>query len=227
MVVALVGTNSTSLPASPPTEPLILIRSGAGPVVLGIRATQVKLLAGANAASRLAGGLLSDLVAPPSPLQRRLRANGGTRPRRWQVSRLTLLLGAVALLSGAFAWAAFGLRTVNGLPIFSVIVGVGYGLIFTLVPAVTLSAFGNERFGRNWGILSYCCAAGSMAYSFLYAFVSDAVTDRRRDGRLTGNSATCIAGPQCFQPSFIVSLLGMATATVALVPVWRKWSPYL
>lgn len=186
-------------------------------MALGIRATQVKLLAGANTASRLVGGLLSDFLAPRVPRD----------GRRWTVSRLTLLFGSVALSCAAFAWAAFGVETTDGLPAFSIAVGVSYGLIFTLVPAVTLTAFGNEHFGRNWGILSYCCAAGSLAYSLLYAVVSDAVADRHQDGRRGGQGATCVVGPQCFRPSFVVSFIGTLLAAVALVPVWKKWSSHL
>ncbi|CAO1620323.1 unnamed protein product [Parajaminaea phylloscopi] len=226
MVVALMGSLSRSMPASqdPAAQAYAMTMSPhVGPIALEIRASQVKLLAAANTLSRLASGLLSDWLAPKAS------SPGGTSEprRRIQVSRLALLFFAIALLSVAFAWAAFGLETVDGLPAFSVAVGVGYGLIFTLVPAITLSAFGGAHFGRNWGILSYCCAAGSLAYSLLYALVSDAVADRQKDGRQSGSGATCTGGPQCFQPSFVVSLLGMLLAAFALLPVYKKWSSFL
>lgn len=219
MVVALLGTSTTrvggSFAAAGIAPPSI------GPVALTIRAQQVKLLAAANAIARLSGGFLSDLVAP-----RRGPSSPPSRPRI-QISRLTLLILASLMALGAYVWAAFGLTTTDGLPLFSIVVGVSYGLMFTLVPAITVSAFGNAHFGRNWGLLSYCCAIGSAAYSLLYATVSDAVADRKGGYTGGGQGGTCLAGPECFRASFIISSLGLAAALVALAPVWRRWRSFV
>lgn len=139
MVVALLGTSTTShgqLTIS--TPPSI------GPVALQIRAQQVKLLAAANAVARLTGGFLSDLVAPVPLAKRRQGESTADSSRRWsagvRISRLSLLIAASIMALGAYTWAAFGLTTTDGLPAFSIIVGISYGLMFTLVPAVTVSA---------------------------------------------------------------------------------------
>lgn len=221
MVMGSVGNMVVALlPASTPSAWLLsaaMTKPVVSPIALQIRANQVKLLAAANTVSRLLGGLLSDALAPsPINSQRSFPT----------VSRITLLLGAVLLSSGAYAWAAFGLRTTDGLPLFSLSVGVGYGLVFTLVPAITVASFGNRHFGRNWGMLSYCCALGSLTYSLLYALVSDAVASKHDEHR-GGKGALCTAGPECFRASFIVALVGMGLAGVALVPVWKRWRHHL
>lgn len=149
MVVSLLGTSSRQHALA--GGPIAAI----GPVALRIRADQVKLLAAANTISRLTGGIVSDMVAPQPGNAARTEADadadgdgeesGAGRVRRGrygipQISRLSFLLMAVTMLFGAFSWAAFGMTSTDGLPAFSVIVGSAYGFIFTLTPAVTVSA---------------------------------------------------------------------------------------
>ncbi|PWN22768.1 hypothetical protein BCV69DRAFT_96920 [Microstroma glucosiphilum] len=246
MVVSLLGNHTAEGKTSPSAASGVLYLAaapGIGPIALSIRANQVKLLAAANTLSRLLGGLLSDVVAPSAT---RGRGTGdfyaSHQPSLMErlagitISRLTLLLFAILLSLAAYVWAAFGMATVDSLPAFSIAVGVSYGLVFTLVPAVVVASFGTEHFGRNWGLLTYCCAVGSLTYSLLYATVSDAVASREgehrgghsSDGSPAGSGgATCLAGPACFQPSFIVALIGMVFALVALLPVWRSWRSHL
>ncbi|CAO1615828.1 unnamed protein product [Sympodiomycopsis kandeliae] len=224
MVVALLGTSTTTIGSMAAASPVPSI----GPVALSIRAQQVKLLAAANAFARLAGGFLSDLVAPKAQGGRRSSTEESSASNiqklvsRIEISRITLLLFATLMALGAYLWAAFGLTSTDGLAAFSVIVGTSYGLMFSIVPAVTVSAFGPAHFGRNWGLLSYCCAIGSASYSLLYATVSDAIA-AKYGNQHGGQGGTCLAGPECFRASFVISALGLAASLLALIPVWKRW----
>ncbi|PWN29727.1 MFS general substrate transporter [Jaminaea rosea] len=226
VVVALLGSQTEG---HAPGMLGILARPGIGPVALEIRASQVKLLAAANTVARLLGGILSDAVAPnPSAAtsSSSSSSSSASRSRLPRISRITLLLVAMLLLLGAFTFASFGLDSTDGLPAFSLLVGLSYGLIFVLVPSITVSSFGTANFGRNWGLLSYLCAVGSTAFSLLYAANSDRVAAGDGEHR-PGNGATCVAGPSCFRASFQVAMLGMVACVVAIIPVWRRWRNHL
>lgn len=154
MVVSLLGTSNKSV------EPPMLLEMvttlagpavGIGPIALKKRANQVKLLAIANTVARLSGGLMSDLLAPSpkdaesSSTSERQSGEGlfariSTQLTRIRISRVTLLLLAILIGFAAYAWAAFGLTSTQGLPAFSLMVGISYGLIFSLVPAITCTA---------------------------------------------------------------------------------------
>lgn len=50
------------------------------------------------------------------------------------------------------------------------------------------------------------------------------------DGGRAGNGdeagkggATCLAGPKCFQMSFVVAMIGSALAFAVIFPIWRRW----
>lgn len=134
VVVALLGSQTEG---HAPGMVGILARPGIGPVALEIRASQVKLLAAANTVARLLGGILSDAVAPnPSAAtsSSSSSSSSASRSRLPRISRITLLLVAMLLLLGAFTFASFGLDSTDGLPAFSLLVGLSYGLIFVSAP---------------------------------------------------------------------------------------------
>lgn len=154
MVVSLLGTSQKSIDDGVPISlgmmatALVGPAAGIGPVALRIRAEQVKLLAIANTIARLTGGLMSDLVAPSSKdaeagstrETQGLLSDLTHRLTRIRISRVTILLMAILIGLVAYAWAAFGITSTQGLPTFSLMVGISYGLIFSLVPAITCTA---------------------------------------------------------------------------------------
>jgi len=103
----------------------------------------ISMLALSSTISRLVSGLLSDYVSSPH--------------RSHPLSRMPLflflgLVHVVALFTLAYApipwlrqWFSMG----------SVLVGIGYGGIFTLAPTVVSVVWGIGGFGRNWGILTF------------------------------------------------------------------------
>lgn len=102
----------------------------------------ISLLALSNTITRLASGLISDYES----------SSNRTHP----ISRIPFLLfvalnhvAALFLLSYApIVW----LRTWS--PLCSILVGVGYGGIFTLVPTTVSVVWGASGFGRHWGFLN-------------------------------------------------------------------------
>lgn len=250
-----------------------------GGEALRIRSAQVSLLALANTLARLSAGLASDLLSP-NPLKKSLGQESNTAsrnqtlgdqikelftkgkvPQSWSLSRMSLILFAMAVLLFAFVFSAFGLDSTDQLPMVSILTGVGYGLIFALIPSVSrrkiridsflmsppkqpslssffsasqimATAYGLAQFGRNWGIASYSCAAGSLSFSLLYATISDYVASKHpiskaeQDGEESGSSGICY-GNECFKASFVVATLGLLIAFLPIFQLWRKWRWFL
>lgn len=157
-----------------------------------------------------------------------------------------MLLGALLLLLGGFLYAALFLDTVRSLWIVSLTTGLGYGLTFTLVPSTVLVLW-PAQFGRNYGLLTYAAATGSLAFSMLFAAVNDAnsrpsasdlpfsslyESSRRESGSGSGptsssaaaaTGAICKYGRECFEPSFLAASAAIVLAIAVTLPLWRAW----
>jgi MFS family permease len=125
-----------------------------------VQARQVLLFSVANTLARLVGGFLADyLSAPlntvvvlPSRLQhsgRRRWLGSSSRFRRPRISKISFFLAVLLPLGLVYLWAAVGgLTNVGLLPILTISVGLSYGLVFTLAPALIAQVFGLQTFGR-------------------------------------------------------------------------------
>ena len=146
---------------------------------LGLRRLHVQIISVANTFSRLLAGAVSDWLsysAAPSPPPTRSpspapvpgsrgHARSHSRSESIQISikeyfhtpprlsRLAFILGSTSLLAAAFAYVATALEVPAGLWVLSVSVGVAYGIIFTLAPAVVRTVYPPANFGRNFGLL--------------------------------------------------------------------------
>lgn len=130
-----------------------------GGEALRIRSAQVSLLAISNTLARLGAGLASDLLSPsriktststqdlPSHSRSsqstsfghfKLLLTKGKVPDHISLSRMTLILVAMLGLFVSFSYTAFKLESTDQLPIISILTGTGYGLVFALVPSVSL-----------------------------------------------------------------------------------------
>ncbi|KAK0554390.1 hypothetical protein OC846_002122 [Tilletia horrida] len=215
---------------------------------LEIRGTQVRLLAVMNTIARLGSGLLADLCAPTSTRVQSARRHGRDR---FVLSRLTVILSALILLFLAFTYAALGLpptspgptplpaprSTFIRLSMVSISTGLAYGIIFTLAPSILACAFDVSKFGRNWGLLSYSCAAGSLVYTMMYASISDWVAESAARARqiiggqlsdqmariLQQSGGECLLGPKCFQLTFVIAATSILIAIATVVPLWKAW----
>ncbi|UZJ54402.1 hypothetical protein CBS101457_003722 [Exobasidium rhododendri] len=222
MVMSSIGSMVYSLQSgkiSPQKEEEI------GREILITRTRQVQLIAIANTASRLFVGIASDLLSP-SRGKRQHDKVWKDRLFNFRVSRLTLLLLGLALLGVSFGAASFTLNSIDRLWIVSIATGLGYGLIFTIVPTLIMRAW-PLQFGRNFGILNYAAALGSLFFSMLFAFVNDYVAthDTRVDSvaRMAMATATCKRGRRCFAPSFSVASCTLIVAFLVTLPLWKAW----
>ncbi|KAK0524974.1 hypothetical protein OC834_000163 [Tilletia horrida] len=220
---------------------------------LAIRGSQIRLLSTMNTVSRLGSGLLADLCAPTSTRVQSARRQGR---RPFVLSRLTVILAALGLLFVAFSYAALGFPPTSSGPtplpappstfirlsLVSISTGLSYGIVFTLAPSILSSIFDVAKFGRNWGLLSYACAAGSLVYTMMYASISDWVAENAarahellakyadtlgielvRASQQQQTGSACLMGPKCFQLTFVISAASILVAIAAVLPLWRSW----
>jgi MFS family permease len=135
------------------------------PLPLTSPATHITIIAVGSTIARLLSGTLSDLLAlPADPHQhRRGPASLATslaslnpqerKQSRFAVSRLTLLIVSMLLMSLAFVILASGVVQEHASPRFALVtglVGVGYGATFSLTPIIISCVWGVENFSTNW-----------------------------------------------------------------------------
>lgn len=179
------------------------------PRALALRRLHVQVIAISNTVSRLSIGFISDWLAahpstePPADGKRPTR-----KSRRPKITRLAFVAAACGILVAAFAFAATLMDRPGQLWVLSIAVGVSYGTIFTLSPAIVRAVYHLDHFGRNWGLLTWFAAAGALVFTPLHGVLSDAELGRQ-------HSPTC-HGKGCYSA---VMALSSASAFVALVIV--------
>lgn len=216
-----------------------------GRETLALRTQQVQLLAIANTVSRLFVGLLTDLCSPkasnkrPSAIannsSRADQANWKKRLQRLTISRLSLLLVGLALLCATFIYSSIFVDRVDRLWLVSLATGTGYGLTFTVLPSTIICVW-PQQFGRNYGLLTYAAALGSLFFSMLFANINDRIASRQFPIKIPDNKinllteaqqAICPYGRECFAPSFAFAALIVGIAFFATIPLWRAWRTLL
>lgn len=185
MIVNSIGSIITSLITPPPSSSHHLLSISSLPLTAlkfkqpslpsphQVRQSAVQLISITNTLSRLFIGFIADYTsssetpppAPPAvapssvlppvdPAEEDKRRS--SQSRRIQISKITLLLGVIALLIvPTYLWSAIGLSSLRSLWVLTAGVGSAYGALFTLTPTITAQVFGLKTFGRNFGILSY------------------------------------------------------------------------
>jgi MFS family permease len=103
----------------------------------------ISMLALSSTVSRLLSGLLSDYISSPN--------------RAYPTSRIPLfLILSLCHVSGLFLISYAPIPWLQEwFSIGTILVGIGYGGIFTLGPTVVSVVWGIGGFGRNWGILTF------------------------------------------------------------------------
>jgi MFS family permease len=129
-------------------------------------ATHITIIAVGSTIARLLSGTLSDLLALPADPHQHHRGPASlatslasldpqTPPKRsrFALSRLTLLIASMLLMSLAFVLLASGIVQEHASPRFAFVtglVGVGYGATFSLTPIIISCVWGVENFSTNW-----------------------------------------------------------------------------
>ena len=185
-------------------------------------ANQITLLAAASTAARFLAGFLSDLLAPvplstsqylpvtpssliPNPFDSIPR-------RRFEVSRLTLLLTTPIMLIIAFVILLAAVPQIPSLfPVVTLLIGIVNGASFSLVPILISTVWGVANFGTNWGIVAMMPALGATMWSLIYSSAYQAHA---------GDDGLCY-GSQCWSAA-VSGMLGAAILTV-VVWAWVGW----
>ncbi|MBE7181677.1 MAG: hypothetical protein INR71_10810 [Terriglobus roseus] len=135
------------------------------------------------------------------------------KPRRFALSRVTVLLafallasaGQALLASGAAQNHAERFAWVSGL------VGAGYGACFSLVPIVISVVWGVENFGTNWGVVAMVPAGGAAVWGVVYSAVYQGAA---------GDAGLCY-GEACYAPTFWGMVASVWVAMVLWLWAWR------
>jgi MFS family permease len=186
------SSSSSSQPTSTLPSPLLttLLKKHhpSGPSPHQTRQSHVQLISITNTLSRLFIGFIADYFSsskippppPPATASSSVLNPADTDPEppqpvRYQLSKVTLLLGVIAfLITPTYLWSAIGLHSIGTLWVLTGGVGTAYGALFTLTPTITAQVFGLKTFGRNFGILSYfVCLISQLSRRLLRSSMAD------------------------------------------------------
>ncbi|KAK9377883.1 major facilitator superfamily domain-containing protein [Lipomyces chichibuensis] len=162
-------------------------------------ATNISILSFSSASMRIIAGVVSD----------RISSKKGRRYSRM----LVMLFFTVLLVFGHFFVGLGGLQVSNGWWFWtvSILLGAGYGAIFTLAPTIVSLVWGAERFGMIYGVLFVFPAMGSIVYELIYAVIYDYHTHGER---------LCY-GLNCYQDTFLITGTSCVIAVITWICVWR------
>lgn len=146
------------------SEALVPISPSTWPdhATLSSRARQIQIFSAVNTLSRLIFGALSDLTSPAnasSPTAHRLQ-------RRFATPRLTYLQASAWILLLASLYTASFIDSTDKLWLLSSACGLSYGLINVVGPSLVAKIWGEQDFGRNFGVL-WCSKSADGFYTSL------------------------------------------------------------
>lgn len=218
-------------PQAPSTDLVMLVTAGGGHA-LKLRRLHVQIISVANTFSRLVAGALSDwlsytssphpaLPQPPRPSSSSLLArlifpfqSYFHRPPR--VSRLAFVLASTILLAVTFLYSSLFLTNPSHLYILTTSIGIAYGTLFTLCPAIVRTVYPVQDFGRNFGFMSWASASGALVFTPLYGSLVDRAAERQ------GRGDVCY-GRDCWKEIFGLSTASTVLAAVLVIVLWRGW----
>ncbi|KAK5576206.1 hypothetical protein RB653_007347 [Dictyostelium firmibasis] len=141
-----------------------------------IHSNLVIVFAIGNLVGRVGMGFLSDLISKKVS-------------RFWCVVLSSLILTLTHLI------CAFELKPL--LYPATILTGIGYGAIVSIMVLMASFRFGPRRFGLNFGFLALSSASGSLIFSTVSSKIYDGLSESSVDGKCYGN--------HCFQVSFLMS----------------------
>ncbi|KAI9724198.1 MAG: putative monocarboxylate transporter mch1 [Chrysothrix sp. TS-e1954] len=145
---------------------------------------------------------LSSLASNEDPLTSYPTTPHPTRLTRLKIPRPALLLTSTFLLSLAFLLLASGAVQSHGSTRFwlvSVLVGLGYGATFSLVPIIISCVWGVDNFATNWGITAMAPAGGAALWGALYAVGYERAVGSGGGGGGGGGEEGLCFGVECYR----------------------------
>lgn len=216
MVVTNIGTISLALPSREAETSAGTLLSNST-IVHSAATTQVRLLSFSNTISRITTGPMADFI---SPVASYLPSGLVTLPREHRISRVVFLFGSCILMILSFLWMIFVVQLREQIWLFSIGIGTAYGSTFTVLPSLLASIWGTATLARNFGMISYSPFVGTSLFSYLYAFITSAMTETKdKDGYSEG---ACI-GKRCWQSTFSISAASGVVAACLSLLLWKRW----
>ncbi|KAJ3193341.1 hypothetical protein HDU83_005670 [Entophlyctis luteolus] len=158
------------------------------------RSVQVALLSLCSCIARVTAGLVSD----------RLSAKYG-------VSRLAALGAGAGLIASAMLLGGGSSASVRALSGVTILLGLGYGGMFSAAPAIVRSWFGVDGFGLHWGLFQVAPAVGGQVLNLVFGILLDAASSSSG-----GKNGEC-AGRRCFALAFGFAFVACCGALAVLV----------
>ncbi|KAF2800949.1 MFS general substrate transporter [Melanomma pulvis-pyrius CBS 109.77] len=152
----------------------------------------VSIISVCSFVGRLSSGIGSDLIV------KRLQMS-----RFWcaAISATIFMFGqicAIRIENPNYLWAVSGLS------------GLAYGVLFGVLPALVVDAFGSQGFAVNWGFMTLAPVVSGNIYNLFYGSVYDAHSEMQAGGEMS-----CDEGLICYQAAYYVTLVSSALGILA------------
>lgn len=164
--------------------------------ILASRRLQVSLISLFNCSGRILTGIISDSLG-----------------KHFNTPRIYGLITGVSLIFISQLFVATGLiHNLDSITFATTLLGLGYGAVFSALPAIVSLFFGRDKFGANWGWFQWAPAVGGQAANLLFGAVMDASGGGEEGG------GGC-SGASCFYVAFCVTSIGCVVSAALLVIV--------
>lgn len=178
--------------------PLELFMSNLGSIIENVNgggekdiSTQVAIFSISSTITRLSMGVLSDIFHSC-------------------LSTIVLIHASVILNMIGFTLVAIDYQHFE---IISVIIGIGYGTVFTMFPTLVATVWGVEIFGSTWGLFLSAPAIGSVVFGLFYAIEYDSRCE-------SGGNEFCLKIP--FVVFIVIVFIGGLCIQSGWLRFWRK-----
>ncbi|KAL5374122.1 hypothetical protein DPSP01_012183 [Paraphaeosphaeria sporulosa] len=88
--------------------------------------------------------------------------------------------------------------------------GLAYGILFGVLPAVVVDAFGPDNFAVNWGVMTLAPVVSGNIFNLFYGAVYDSHSEVQAGGEFN-----CDEGIVCYKAAYYVTLVSSALGIVA------------
>ena len=189
-------------------------------------ATHVSIVAFTSTLARIAFGLLTDFLAPPTLGHHYQSASNSLSSlppkKRFSVSRIVFLLfSAVLLILGQIVLASgFVQNHGERFWIVSTLIGSGYGALFSLTPLIITVIWGVENFGTNWGIVAMVPAAGATVWGIIYSTVYQWGAENSAVSHDGVDELLCY-GKQCYETTFWAMAVSVSIGCGLWIWAWK------
>jgi len=180
--------------------------------ILEARKRQIQIFSIVNTVTRLAFGAISDYTCPTR--YAKISVDAASAKRRFTTPRLTYLQLSAGLLIFASLYAAFFLNSLDSLWVLSSCAGLSYGLINVVGPSLVSKVWGEQDFGRNFGLIWSFAAVGPVFFGMLYGQVSDHFAQSQ--------ATSACKGRICFEFTFLVIAAGGLVALILISSLKRR-----